>query len=166
MYRLQIGDAVTAGPHTVTLDVELLRALCAPVRIHEWGEPHEEVAALIEWCVTHRVALVMAGTKGIGRGCADRLGEAGFRVAVCARTGADVIYLCAPNNPTGKVFTRGELEQIAALSDGASVCSVLGSALGSGSGWLERRSAALATGTAARSAVPPRPLRSSPSGRR
>ena len=37
-----------------------------------------------------RVALVMAGTKGIGRGCADRLGEAGFGVAVCARTAADV----------------------------------------------------------------------------
>lgn len=37
-----------------------------------------------------RVALVMAGTKGIGRGCADRLGAAGFGVAVCARTAADV----------------------------------------------------------------------------
>ena len=30
--------------HTVTLDVELLRELCRPVRIHEWGEPHMEVA--------------------------------------------------------------------------------------------------------------------------
>src|SRR5688572_10319244 len=31
-------------PHTVTLDLELLRTLCAPVRIHQWGEPQGEVA--------------------------------------------------------------------------------------------------------------------------
>src|SRR5688500_6534786 len=30
--------------HRVTLDVELLRELCRPVRIHEWGEPLAEVA--------------------------------------------------------------------------------------------------------------------------
>ena len=37
-----------------------------------------------------RAALVMAGTKGIGRGCAEQLAAAGLAVAVCARTGADV----------------------------------------------------------------------------
>ena len=37
-----------------------------------------------------RTALVMAGTKGIGRGCADALTHAGMSVAVCARTPADV----------------------------------------------------------------------------
>ena len=33
--------------HAVTLDVELLRELCAPVRIHEWGESQEAVAARV-----------------------------------------------------------------------------------------------------------------------
>jgi 3-oxoacyl-[acyl-carrier protein] reductase len=37
-----------------------------------------------------RVALVMAGTKGIGRGCADELARAGLRVAVCARSDEQV----------------------------------------------------------------------------
>ena len=37
-----------------------------------------------------RAALVMAGTKGIGRGCAEQLADAGFAVGVCARTAADV----------------------------------------------------------------------------
>jgi 3-oxoacyl-[acyl-carrier protein] reductase len=37
-----------------------------------------------------RVALVMAGTKGIGRGCADELARAGLRVAVCARSDEEV----------------------------------------------------------------------------
>lgn len=37
-----------------------------------------------------RVALVMAGTKGIGRGCADELARAGMRVAVCARSDDEV----------------------------------------------------------------------------
>lgn len=32
-----------------------------------------------------RVALVMAGTQGLGRGCAEALLSAGFRVAICAR---------------------------------------------------------------------------------
>ncbi|MGH3665291.1 MAG: SDR family oxidoreductase [Egibacteraceae bacterium] len=33
-----------------------------------------------------RAALVLAASKGIGRGCAEELARAGFRVAVCART--------------------------------------------------------------------------------
>lgn len=37
-----------------------------------------------------RVALVMAGTKGIGRGCADELARSGLRVAVCARSAGEV----------------------------------------------------------------------------
>ena len=37
-----------------------------------------------------RAALVLAGTKGLGRGCADALVDAGHRVMVCARTAADV----------------------------------------------------------------------------
>lgn len=37
-----------------------------------------------------RVALVMAGTKGIGRGCADELARAGMRVVVCARSEPEV----------------------------------------------------------------------------
>lgn len=37
-----------------------------------------------------RVALVLAGTQGIGRGCAEALARAGLGVAVCARTAADV----------------------------------------------------------------------------
>src|SRR5665811_1864330 len=39
---------------------------------------------------TARAALVMAGTKGIGLGCAQALAGAGFAVAVCARTAGDV----------------------------------------------------------------------------
>ena len=39
---------------------------------------------------TARVALVMAGTRGIGRGCADELARAGLRVAVCARRSDEV----------------------------------------------------------------------------
>jgi 3-oxoacyl-[acyl-carrier protein] reductase len=35
--------------------------------------------------VDARVALVMAGTQGLGRGCAEALLSSGFRVAVCAR---------------------------------------------------------------------------------
>ncbi|MGH3099074.1 MAG: SDR family oxidoreductase, partial [Streptosporangiales bacterium] len=37
-----------------------------------------------------RAAFVLAGTKGIGRGCAEALARAGFRVAVCARSRDDV----------------------------------------------------------------------------
>lgn len=38
----------------------------------------------------NRAALVLAGSKGIGRGCAEALARAGFRVAVCARTSEDI----------------------------------------------------------------------------
>lgn len=37
-----------------------------------------------------RVATVLAGTKGLGRGCVDALAARGFSVALCARTAADV----------------------------------------------------------------------------
>lgn len=37
-----------------------------------------------------RVALVLAGTRGLGRGCADALAAAGFAVGVCARSAEDV----------------------------------------------------------------------------
>jgi hypothetical protein len=49
------------APHRVTLDVELLRQLCAPVRVHEWGEPLREVAQRLgrkEW------GLAIARAKG------------------------------------------------------------------------------------------------------
>jgi 3-oxoacyl-[acyl-carrier protein] reductase len=32
-----------------------------------------------------QVALVMAGSKGLGRGCAEALMATGFRIAICAR---------------------------------------------------------------------------------
>lgn len=35
--------------------------------------------------VAPRVALVMAGSKGLGRGCADALMSSGLRIALCAR---------------------------------------------------------------------------------
>ncbi|MPZ88051.1 MAG: SDR family oxidoreductase [Nitriliruptorales bacterium] len=35
---------------------------------------------------SRRAALVMAGSKGLGRGCAERLARDGFDVAVCARS--------------------------------------------------------------------------------
>jgi 3-oxoacyl-[acyl-carrier protein] reductase len=35
--------------------------------------------------VDARVSLVMAGTQGLGRGCAEALLSSGFRVAICAR---------------------------------------------------------------------------------
>ncbi|HEX7926860.1 MAG TPA: SDR family oxidoreductase, partial [bacterium] len=37
-----------------------------------------------------KVALVTAGTKGLGRACAEELSQEGCRVAICARTAADV----------------------------------------------------------------------------
>jgi 3-oxoacyl-[acyl-carrier protein] reductase len=42
-----------------------------------------------------RTALVMAGTKGIGRGCAEQLARGGTQVAVCARTREDVAATAA-----------------------------------------------------------------------
>ena len=35
----------------------------------------------------------------------------GFVPEPCPEAAADVIYLCSPNNPTGAVFTRAQLEQ-------------------------------------------------------
>lgn len=37
-----------------------------------------------------RVALVMAGTKGIGRGCAEQLARAGYELVICARNDQQV----------------------------------------------------------------------------
>src|SRR4051794_33290931 len=47
--------------HRVTLDVELLRALCAVVRIHEWGEPWAEVAQRVG---RKEAGLIVARVKG------------------------------------------------------------------------------------------------------
>jgi 3-oxoacyl-[acyl-carrier protein] reductase len=38
----------------------------------------------------NKLALVTAATKGLGRGCAEALAREGCRVAICARTAADV----------------------------------------------------------------------------
>lgn len=45
--------------------------------------------------------------------------------SAAAREGADVLMLCNPHNPTGKVFTKAELEALAdlALSEGWTICS-------------------------------------------
>lgn len=37
-----------------------------------------------------RTALVLGGTKGLGRGCADALADKGFNVAVCSRSQDDI----------------------------------------------------------------------------
>ena len=48
--------------HTVTLDVELIRQLCAPVRVHEWGEGHIDVARRLG---RERAQLVPARARGV-----------------------------------------------------------------------------------------------------
>src|SRR5687768_17567777 len=48
-------------PHRVTLTLELLRELCAPVRIHEWGEPQIEVARRLG---RREAGVVVARAKG------------------------------------------------------------------------------------------------------
>ncbi len=40
--------------------------------------------------MAERVAVVMAGTRGIGRGCAEAIAASGAAVVVCARTAEDV----------------------------------------------------------------------------
>jgi len=47
---------------------------------------------------TGRAALVMAGTKGLGRGCAEALGRAGYRLTIYGRDGA---------TPSGSRRTHG-----------------------------------------------------------
>lgn len=74
-----------------------------------------------------RVALVMAGTKGIGRGCADALARAGMRVAVCARSEDEVARSVADLESLGTravgavadVSDPAQLEQAFATVDDA-----------------------------------------------
>ena len=74
-----------------------------------------------------RVALVMAGTKGIGRGCADLLVRDGRKVVVCARTAADVEAVVDELNAgggqahgvVGDVSDVDDLERIFAEVDAA-----------------------------------------------
>jgi len=69
---------------------------------------------------TARAALVMAGTKGIGLGCAQALAGAGFAVAVCARTAGDV-------DATATLLRAGGAHAhgvVADVSDGESLAAV------------------------------------------
>jgi len=50
---------------------------------------------------TGRAALVMAGTKGLGRGCAEALGRAGYRLTICGRDGASADEVAASLRASG-----------------------------------------------------------------
>jgi 3-oxoacyl-[acyl-carrier protein] reductase len=70
-----------------------------------------------------KVALVTAGTKGLGRACAEELSAEGCRVAICARTAADVqavskeIAAKTGNEVQGFVADMSKAEDIARLMD-------------------------------------------------
>ena len=67
-----------------------------------------------------RVALVMAASKGLGRGCAEALGSAGYRLMLCARNQAgldDVVASLRARNVeaagvTADVSETSELERV------------------------------------------------------
>jgi 3-oxoacyl-[acyl-carrier protein] reductase len=70
--------------------------------------------------LTNRVAIVSAASKGLGRAVATELSREGARVAICARTAADLVETAAQiSRETGnEVF-----QQVVDVTDGAAVAS-------------------------------------------
>lgn len=64
-----------------------------------------------------RVALVTGATRGIGRAIAEELAAAGARVAIAARTAADVETVARTLGARGYVFDSADLDAIDPLVD-------------------------------------------------
>lgn len=69
-----------------------------------------------------KVALVMGGSKGLGRGCAEALADAGFRLFLCARGESELEATAADLRSRGATVETGTVdvrspEQLAGLFD-------------------------------------------------
>jgi hypothetical protein len=94
--------------HRVTLDVELLRELCAAVRIHEWGEPQAEVARRLGRHEVTGLRVPRSKGKLRTRFYPPTGGRGRQHVAVLAQTWLDpCAHLCQPADRvwgwTGKI---------------------------------------------------------------
>ncbi len=89
--------------------------------------PHSAKLAAIYTCISRsmsKLIVVTGGTKGIGKAIAERFGEAGFNIAVCARKSQDLEMLKADlekKHPAAKVYIMSadmaDKKQVAAFAD-------------------------------------------------